>query len=223
MVRFGAQLDVKGLLGGTSDSDRAVRYLCKYLTKSVADTYADPDASDAAYEAHIDRLHAEVLVLPCSPSCANWLRYGIQPRDPGPGLAPGQCVAKAHDRECLGLGGRRVLVSRGWTGKTLTAHKADRAEVVRQLLEAAGIEPPEARRKAADVLHTDGQPRYVWEDVPLAERDYAQVIVASIAEQRRWRAEHEHAKALVAQRGSPPDAPVDNRSATTPLVEGSAA
>ena len=101
-----------------------------------------------------------------------------------------------------------------WTGKTLTVHRADRAEVVRQVLEAAGVDPPEARRKAADVLHTDGPPRYVWEDVPPAERDYAAVIVASIAEQRRWRAEHEHAKALAAQRGSPPGEPVDNRSAT---------
>ena len=219
VVRLGSQLDVKGLLGGTVDSDRAVRYLCKYLTKSVADTYADPDAPDPAYEAHIDRLHAEVLVLPCSPTCANWLRYGIEPKDAGPGLAPGRCPSKAHDRECLGLGGRRVLVSRGWTGKTLTAHRADRAEVVRQVLEAAGIDPPEARRKAADVLHTDGQPRYVWEDVPTAERDYAAVIVASIAEQRRWRAEHEHAKAVAAQRGSPPSEPVDNRSATESMAD----
>lgn len=213
VVRLGSQLDAKGLLGGTPDSDRAVRYLCKYLTKSVASAYADPAAYDPAYEAHIDRLHAEVLVLPCSPGCANWLRYGVQPKDPGPGMVPGRCPSKAHERECLGLGGRRVLVSRAWTGKTLTVHKADRADVVRQALEAAGIEPPEARRAAADVLHTDGHPRYVWEDVPLAERDYAQVIVASITEHRRWRAEHEHAKDLAAQRARGPSGPVDDRSA----------
>jgi len=205
-VKLGAQVDVKGLLGGTDDSDRAVRYLCKYLTKAVADTYAseNPDDLDLAYQAHIDRLHAEVQVLPCSPGCANWLRYGIQPLGAGPGLTPGRCPKKAHDRECLGLGGRRCLVSRAWTGKTLTVHKADRAEVVRQVLEAAGIEPPEARRAAADVLHTDGHPRYVWDDVPVADRDYTRVIVDSITEQRRWRAEHEHAKTLAAQRGSHP-------------------
>ncbi len=212
-VRLGSQVDVKGLLGGTEDSDRAVRYLCKYLTKAVADTYAG-DEPDAAYEAHINLLHAEVAVLPCSPECANWLRYGIQPKDAGPGLAPGRCPKKAHDRECLGLGGRRCLVSRAWTGKTLTVHKADRADVVRQVLEAAGIEPPQARRAAADVLHTDGRPRYVWEDVPPTERDYAQVIVASITEQRRWRAQHDHAKTHAAQCGSPPGVPVDNRSAS---------
>ena len=62
VVRFGQQTDIKGLLAGTKDSERAVGYLCKYLTKSVADTYADPATSGltedqhAAYEAHIDRL-----------------------------------------------------------------------------------------------------------------------------------------------------------------------
>ena len=28
---------------------------------------------------HVDRLHAELRWLPCSPRCANWLRYGVQP------------------------------------------------------------------------------------------------------------------------------------------------
>ena len=44
-------------------------------------------------------------------ACANWLRYGIQPKDPGPGLVPGRCPSPAHDRDNLGLGGRRVLWS----------------------------------------------------------------------------------------------------------------
>jgi hypothetical protein len=57
-------------------------------------------------------------------------------------MIPGMCPCKAHDRECLGLDGRRVLVSRHWTGKTLTEHKADRAAVVRAVLEEAGIDAP---------------------------------------------------------------------------------
>ena len=48
------------------------------------------------------------------------------------------CPSKAHSRECLGIGGRRVQVSRHWSGKTLREHRADRAEVVRQVLE--GVE-----------------------------------------------------------------------------------
>ena len=234
VLTLGKQVDIKGLLGGTPDSDRAVRYLCKYLTKSIADTYAgtpandgqdphgperEPDAAALAYERHIDRLHREVRWLPCSPACANWLRHGIQPKDPGPGLIPGACPSKAHDRDHLGLGGRRVLVSRHWSGKTLTQHKADRAAVVRAVLTEAGIEAPEADRLAADVLHEDGLPRFVWEDVPLRERDYTAVISASLHQAQRWRTQYEDAKHTAAQResqrGSPPVTPVDSHSATT--------
>ena len=67
--------------------------------------------------------------LPCSPTCANWLRYDVQPKDAEPGMVPGHCKHKAHDRANLGIGGRRVLVSRKWSGKTLAAHRADRAEL----------------------------------------------------------------------------------------------
>jgi hypothetical protein len=221
---WGRQVDIKGLIGGTEDSDRAVRYLCKYLTKSIPETYApNPDQVDpndleatarvARYEAHVDRLHAQVRVLPCSPDCANWLRYGIQPKNPGPGLHPGHCASKTHDRECLGIGGRRALVSRHWTGKTLTEHKADRADVVRQVLKEAGITAPDADRLAADVLHTDGKPRFVWEDTRPDQRDYAATIAASMRQARQWRTQYEAAKAATAQRGSPPTPPVDSRSA----------
>ncbi|WP_344256755.1 replication initiator [Terrabacter carboxydivorans] len=232
VLTFGTQVDIKGLLGGTPDSDRAVRYLCKYLTKSIADTYAAPPATGhvdgpergsdpavLAYERHIDRLHREVRWLPCSPTCANWLRHGIQPKDPGPGLIPGACPSKAHDRDNLGLGGRRVLVSRHWSGKTLTQHKADRAAVVRAVLTEAGIEASEADRLAADVLHEDGLPRFVWEDVPVRDRDYTAVITASLRQAQRWRTQYDDAKRRAdkrkSQRGSPPRAPVDSHSATT--------
>jgi hypothetical protein len=54
-----------------------------------------------------------------------------------------------------------VLTSRLWTGKTLKEHAADRAAVVREVLTAAGITPPEADRMAADNLAEDGAPRFV--------------------------------------------------------------
>ncbi len=211
VMRFGAQVDMQGILGGTPDADRAVRYLTKYLTKSVADTHTDPTTGqqDPRMVAHVDRLHAEVRWLPCTPECANWLRYAIQPRDPGPGLVPGSCVGKAHDRENLGLGGRRVLASRKWSGKTLTEHRADRAAVVRAALEAAGMDAPQADRCAAAVLHTDGRPRFVWEQVPVTGADYVDVLTASILERRRWRHQYQTAKAAT----GPPGA-VDSRSAT---------
>ncbi|MGH8894140.1 MAG: replication initiator [Actinomycetes bacterium] len=194
VARLGSQVDIKGIVGDSDESHRAVSYLCKYLTKAVAETYADEEAPDPDYQAHIDRLHAELRWLPCSETCANWLRYGINPKDPRPGLHPGRCDSKAHGREHLGLGGRRVLVSRHWTGKTLTEHRADRSAVVRAVLAEAGIEPPEARRLAADVLDDDGRPRFIWEDVPVEHRSYSATIARSIRQRRRWHEEYERAK-----------------------------
>ena len=194
VMRFGTQVDIKGIIAPSKDADRSIRYLTKYLTKSVSETFSDPESPDAAYEAHIDRLHAEVLFLPCSPECGNWLRYGVQPKNPGPGLAPGMCPTKAHDRENLGIGGRRVQVSRAWSGKTLKEHKADRASVVREVLAAAGVEVQEADRLAADVMAGDGRPRFIWEEFPVSEADYVDTVLASVVQARRWRAQYDAAK-----------------------------
>jgi hypothetical protein len=217
-----AQVDIKGIIAPSQDADRAIRYLTKYLTKAVAETYTGPDGEtlDAAYEAHIDRLHHKVRWLPCSPECSNWVRYGVEPKNPAPGLVPGVCGNKAHDRENLGIGGRRVQVSRAWSGKTLTEHKADRATVVRQVLAAAGIKAPDADRMSAEALADDGLPRYVWEPVPISEAEYATTVLLSIKQAQRWRAEYETAKqqlAVQTRAGPEIDAtgPVDSRSATT--------
>ncbi len=56
-------------------------------------------------------------------------------------MTPGRCKGKAHRPEHLGIAGRRVLVSRKWSNKTLDDHRAERGAFVRQLLEAAGIRP----------------------------------------------------------------------------------
>ena len=101
-------------------------------------------------------------------------------------MIPGRCDSKAHDRDHLGVGGRRVLVSRDWSGKTLSEHKADRATVVRQALLSAGIVAPEVERLAADVISADGLPRFIWTDDTPDPSTYAQVILASIAERQRW-------------------------------------
>ena len=213
VMRFGTQVDMAGIIAPSEDANRAIRYLTKYLAKSVAATYADPDQTDPAYEAHVDRLHAEVRWLPCTEECANWLRYGVQPRHAGPGLRAGWCPSKAHDRESLSLGGRRVLVSRQWSGKTLRQHQADRADVVRETLLSAGIVAPEVERLAASVTLPDGRPRFVWTDTRPDPVTYARVILQSIVERSRWRAQYDTAK----QAG---DAAGDTRSATTADPDG---
>jgi hypothetical protein len=193
VVQFGEQDDIQGLIAGTPGADRAIGYLCKYLTKSIAATYDDADASPARV-AHIDRLAEEVRWLPCAPTCANWLRYGVQPKEPGPGMVPGQCKHKAHDRANLGLGGRRVLVSRQWSGKTLAVHKADRADVVRAALEEAGIDPDD--HDELSVSGTDG--RWSWELLGRSrvdEHTYAAAIAEQITTRQRWRRQYDFAKA----------------------------
>ncbi|MEV2278540.1 replication initiator [Nocardiopsis sp. NPDC049922] len=135
VVRFGRQVDAKGVVAGSADADRCVRYLAKYLTKDIAECH---EVETLSQEQHVDRLLDALRFEPCSPRCANWLRYGTQPKDAKAGLRPGFCRSKAHRREHLGYAGRRVLVSRKWSGKTLADHKADRLTGV---LGALGIDP----------------------------------------------------------------------------------
>jgi len=204
VVRFGDQDDMQGLLAGTDETDRAVRYLCKYLTKSIAHTYDDGEAS-VARVAHIDRLSEEVRWLPCAPTCSNWLRFGVQPKGAGPGMVPGHCKHKAHDRANLGLGGRRVLVSRKWSGKTLTAHRADRAAVVRAALEEAGIDPDD--HDELSITGTDG--RWSWEVLPRSrvdDRTYAAAVAEAITTRQRWRHQYETARAARAGPAPPASA-----------------
>jgi hypothetical protein len=83
---------------------RCIGYLTKYLTKQLGDCHHP--ATDAQSD-HVDRLAEALRYEPCSPTCANWLRYGIQPKNPRPGLVPGACKGKAHRCEHLGYAGRR--------------------------------------------------------------------------------------------------------------------
>jgi Replication initiator protein, pSAM2 len=202
LVRFGEQDNIQGLISGTPGVEPAIGYLCKYLTKPIASAYDESEGVSAARVAHIDRLAEEVRWLPCAPTCANWLRYGIQPAAARAGMVPGRCKHKAHDRTNLGLGGRRVLVSRKWSGKTLAVHRADRAAVVRAALEEAGIDPD--HHDELSVVGSDG--RWSWELLGRSRVDavtYATAISQVIATRQRWRREYEAAKATVAARAGP--------------------
>jgi len=218
VMRLGAQVDVKGILAGSKDADRTIGYLTKYLAKSMSSPMGDGQELHSAAAAHHDRMAAEVRWLPCTPGCGNWLRFGIQPKDAGPGLRAGSCPSKAHDSEHLGLGGRRVLVSRKWTGKTLDVHRADRAAVVRQVLEEAGVTVAQADRCAADILAADGQPRFVWSELPPGESSYNEAVFAQILQRQTWRAQYDAAKRITGRTRQP----VDNLSATHPPTDNAA-
>ncbi|MFI9556030.1 replication initiator [Nonomuraea endophytica] len=172
VIRFGTQADIKGVLSGTPDADQAIRYLSKYLTKQLSD-----GLDGQAQREHAARFVEALRQEPCSPTCPNWLRYGVQPKNARRGMQPGRCRSKAHKPDHLGYAGRRVLVSRKWSNKTLTEHKQDRRTWV---LEALG-QPDEP---------TDPH-RYTWAHVPAGDANLPPLAVRlmrSIHERQRWRA-----------------------------------
>ncbi|MGW1682342.1 replication initiator [Saccharopolyspora sp. NPDC002376] len=196
VVRFGDQVDIRGVLGGGEEANRHVKYLTKYVTKTIGETYAD---ASEAHRQHADRLLAELAITPCSSRCPVWLLHGIQPRGAHSRLNPGLCKANAHKRTTLGVAGRRVLVSRKWTGKTRAEHAQDRRDHVHAMLSAAGL----------PVADTTSSGRYVWEPVSptdpgVPSRSY--LLLQAVAERRRWKAEFEHARLIVAAGTGPPRA-----------------
>ena len=91
VARFGARFDAQGVLAGSRDASRCIGYLTKYLTKHLGDCH---QAATDAQADHAARLADALRYEPCSPTCANWLRYGIQPKNARPGLRPGPARAR---------------------------------------------------------------------------------------------------------------------------------
>jgi hypothetical protein len=87
--------------------------------------------------------------------------------------------------------------------------------VVRQVLEEAGVQVTDRDRCAADVLAPDGEPRFVWSELPPGESSYNAAIFAQIIQRQTWRTQYEKAKRM---RGRS-EPPVDNPSATHPLTD----
>jgi hypothetical protein len=172
VARFGARFDAQGVLAGSKDAARCIGYLTKYLTKQVGDCH---HAETDAQQDHAAQLAEALRYQPCSPTCANWLRYGIQPKNARPGLVPGCCKGKAHDGDHLGYAGRRVLISRKWSGKTLADHRADRQEWLLSTLGVSATDPA----------------RYSWELVAPGDPDhldYPRRLLHAVADRARWQA-----------------------------------
>jgi hypothetical protein len=186
------------VVGGPAKPARAAAggALTKYLTKSVTQAAGLAEDASNRQREHARRLVAELRITPCSPRCAVWLLYGIQPRGVRMNTTPGECKGKAHKAEYLGIAGRRVLVSRKWSNKTLADHRAERTEFVRQLLDKAGVQPS----YAAD----DGP--FLWERTKPGDTDLPTrptLLLQAISQRQRWQADY-----LAAQlkAGEPPSA-----------------
>jgi len=172
VARFGVKFDAQGVLAGSKDAARCIGYLTRYLTKQVGDCH---HSETDAQRAHAARLAEALRFQPCSPTCANWLLYGIQPKNARHGLVSGCCKGKAHDGDHLGYAGRRVLVSRKWSGKTLADHRADRQEWLLSTLGVSATDPA----------------RYAWELVAPGDpdhMDHARRLLHAVADRARWQA-----------------------------------
>jgi hypothetical protein len=94
-------------------------------------------------------------------------------QEPPPRSGPGQCKGKAHHYDHLGYAGRRVLVSRKWSGKTLADHRGDRQAWLTEMLGLSATDPA----------------RYRWEQVQPDEDDYlppGKRLLHSVADRLRW-------------------------------------
>jgi len=184
------------MLAGSRGAAKCIGYLTKYLTKHVADCH---HASTDTQLAHVARLVEALRYEPCSPDCANWLRYGIAPRDAREGMRSGHCKGKAHRREYLGYAGRRVLVSRKWSGKTLADHRADRKAWLLTTLGLSATDPA----------------RYAWEPVLPGDHDHMSQprrILHVVADRITWQQALAEARRRAAG-NSPPDLPATGRAA----------
>jgi excisionase family DNA binding protein len=170
VARFGTRFDAQGVLAGAGDANRCIGYLTKYLTKQLGDCH---ELGTDAQARHAARLAEALRWEPCSSACANWLRYGIQPKNAKKGLRPGACKGKAHRREYLGYAGRRVLTSRKWSGKTLADHRADRKAWLTETLGLPATDPA----------------RYSWQLVEPGDQDHmptGQRLLHVVADRMRW-------------------------------------
>jgi hypothetical protein len=189
VARLGT-IDLRGIEGGTPAAERAIKYATKYLTKDLVDQTI---ARSPEQRSHHHRLFEELSVLPCSPRCANWLLYGVQPEGATKDLIPGRCRGKVHQKATLGYTGRRCLVSRNWSNKTLTDHRLDGRDWFRAVT-AGLLEHPVDGDDLAD------KREYIYELARRSDRDVASlqdVIFRSIAARQRARL------AIAAARGEP--------------------
>ena len=196
IARFGPRFDAQGILAGSRGAAKCIGYLTKYLTKHVADCH---HASTDRQLAHVARLVEALRYEPCSPGCANWLRYGIAPKNAREGMKPGRCKGKAHRREYLGYAGRRVLVSRKWSGKTLADHRADRKAWLLTTLGLSATDPA----------------RYAWEPVLPGDLDHMSQprrILHVVADRITWQQALAEARRRASGNG-PPDVSATGRAA----------
>ena len=140
----------------------------------------------AEQRTHADRLAEALRYEPCSLTCANWLRYGIQPKNTRPGLVPGACKGKAT--------GPITAITPGaasWSPASVPTRRCrHRADWKAWLLETLGLLVPDSAR-------------FTWAQITPGDPDYLppeQRLLHVVADWARW-------KAALTEAGEEPDRP----------------
>ena len=187
VARFGERFDAQGVLAGSPQAARCIGYLTKYLTKQVGDCHqAQPAQHDHAVR--LARRSPSAVLTAVRELAA--VRHPAQERPARPD--PGSLQGQGDDANHLGYAGRRVLVSRKWSGKTLADHRADRKDWLLRTLGVSATDPA----------------RYAWEPVAPSDEDHmdhARRMLHVVADRLRWQTALAEARRRAAM---PPDGDV---------------
>ena len=191
MVTFGRQVHSKGILGGTEEAGRHIGYLTKYLTKSTGEVV---EADTARLRDHHDRLHAELSVTPCSPRCAVWLLYGIQPQ------------GREQQDHCRGTarGGRIGGPRSACRGGGCWCRGSGREDARRPQGRPEGLRRGRRWRRSGSRSRNRTRARLVWRKVEPGDPQVPprpHLVMHAIAERITWKAEYD--RALLAAAGPP--------------------
>ena len=95
VVRFGAQVHVAGVLADSPQSEKWLKYLVKYLHKSISDCH---QAESDRQKEHLHRLWQALRFEPCSPraptGCATAYNPATRARVTSPATAAARCIAR---------------------------------------------------------------------------------------------------------------------------------
>jgi hypothetical protein len=131
----------------------------------------------------------------------------VQPDGAKKNLVPGRCKGKVHQKTTLGFTGRRVLVSRQWSLKTLADIRADNQARVRAILDGDQADArPEDDRFVYELARPDDP------DVP----SYQHRILTAIAARSRWRDEIRQARQRTAAMEASSSPQLSATALTTP-------
>ena len=166
VARFGDRFDAQGVLAGSTASGPVHRLPDQVPHQAGGRLPPGRHRRAARSRRPAGRGAAVPAVLAAVRELAA-VRHPAQERPARPDSRA--CKGKAHDADHLGYAGRRVLVSRKWSGKTLADHRADRKEWLLRTLGVSATDPA----------------RYAWEPVAPTDQDHHGPRAADAARRRR--------------------------------------